>query len=82
MAKWVGDRPKKNRDRRLLLINILQRLMYSANVEYEKSKQPGRKVVTEYRPEKCPECAGKRKRGRARCKACKGKGQGKRILSL
>ena len=48
--------------------------MRSANAEFEKSKRPGRKVVTNYRPEKCAECAGKGKRGRGKCKACKGKG--------
>ena len=74
MAKWVGERPKKNRDRRLLLITMLERLMYSANMEFEKSKRPGRKVVTKYRPEKCSKCDGKGNRGRGKCKACKGDG--------
>jgi hypothetical protein len=74
MAKWVGERPKKNRDRRLLLIAMLNRLMFAANTEFEKSKRPGRKVVTEYRPETCSACEGTGKRGRRKCKACEGKG--------
>ena len=59
MAKWVGERPKKNRDRRLMLIKMLEKLMYTANVEFEKSKRSGRKVVTEYVPGTCSACAGR-----------------------
>ncbi len=71
MAKWVGEQPKKNRDRRLMLIKMLETLMYTANVEYKKSMRPGRKVVTEYVPGTCSACGGTGKRGRGRCKACK-----------
>ncbi len=75
MAKWVGERPKKNRECRLLLIEMLNRLMYAANVEWERSKRPGHRVVTEYRPEKCAACDGAGKRGRRKCGACEGKGK-------
>lgn len=74
MARWVGERPKKNRERRLLLIKTLEKLMRAANVEYEMSKRPDRRVVTEYRPETCSACEGAGKRGRRKCKACEGKG--------
>jgi hypothetical protein len=75
MAKWVGERPNKNRERRLLLIKSLDKLMRSANVEYERSKLPARKVVTEYRPGTCDTCGGTGNRGRGKCRACDGSGK-------
>jgi uncharacterized protein YoaH (UPF0181 family) len=83
MDKWVGDKPKKVREKRALMLNMLERIIFVSYVEFEKSKQGTESVSTTYDPKTCPVCEGAKKvpsvsdtgrKTRVNCSRCEGKG--------
>lgn len=83
MDRWVGDRPRKVREKRALMLAMLERIIFVSYVEFEKSKQAVESVSTTYDPKTCPVCEGAKKvpsvsdsgrKTKVNCGRCEGKG--------
>ncbi len=76
MERWLGERPKRNKERRELIIRTLRNILRQAQVEYERSRLPTYQTTKEYLPRPCPKCDGTgMAKNRKRCTNCKGTGE-------